>query len=199
MQIGTIELTHDELRLATAIRWMQCDGAVRYWESDHNTDGHADYLNNKPLVPKLLSSLNDRNAIPAIRMKYFIDPAFAVGLHGKSHHQVFERNGSTGLDLIQHPHFLPFLWYFIHGARLPQDIKAEVFDLCTDSLVTIDDVTKTCRRLLRESIRSGRVTYRDYNVRDEFYKLILDCRNDATYAGIVRGHIGRVAREMRRY
>ena len=198
MQIGTIDLTHDELRLATAIRWMQCDGAVRYWESDHHTDGHADYLNNKPLVPKLLTSLNERKAIPAIRVQYFIDPAFAVGLHGKSHQQVFERNGSTGLDLIQHPHFLPFLWYFIHGARLPQEIKVAVADLCADSLATIDDVTKACRRLLREFIKSGRITHRDYNVHDEFHKLILDCRKEAAHAGIVREHVRRVATGMRR-
>lgn len=161
-------------------------------------DTHATYLNNKPLVPELLRSLWNREAIPEIRWRYFADPKLGIGLHGKSHKDIFEQNGSSELDMVTDLHFLPYLWYFIHGARLPQDVKDRMAAECDDVFGSIDTVARTSRSLLRQAVRNGQVTHHDSgNVAEEFYKLILDC-GKTTYAEIVRGDIVRVARETLR-
>lgn len=197
MTIGTIDgLTADELELIDAIDWHQYEGAVRYWAD--RADARSTYLNNRPLVPELLKLLSDRKAIPDIRWRYFADPKLGIGLHGKSHKDIFEGNGSSGLDMITHPHFLPYLWYFIHGSRLPLHIKNQVATACGDSLNRISDVARISRSLLRQAARNGQITHYDAgSVADEFYKLILDC-GQITYADIVRASIVRVARETLR-
>lgn len=60
-----------------------------------------------------------RGAIPAIRVKYFSEPELNTGRGNKSHKEVFESNGTRGDDILEHPHFLKFLKYFIGGPDLP--------------------------------------------------------------------------------
>ena len=138
--------------MANTIEWWQCDNAVKYWR-DFARGDDPDFGKNDELVPALFRALIAREPIPEIRLRYFTDPKLPVGLYGKSHKQIFEKNGTTGLAIYQHPHFLPFLWYFIHGSRLPGEIKAEVSECCNDSLANVTDVIQTCRRLLRDAVR----------------------------------------------
>jgi hypothetical protein len=54
---------------------------------------------------QLLQSLLQRNAIPKSRLQNFAEP-FPRG-RGKSHHDVFVRNGRQGEAIYKHPHFVP--------------------------------------------------------------------------------------------
>ena len=60
----------------------------------------------------------ERQAIPDLRIRYFTDPTLNIGL-SKSRKEVFESNGTSGADILSHPHFLRHLKYFIYGPDLP--------------------------------------------------------------------------------
>jgi hypothetical protein len=65
----------------------------------------------------LLESLNSRGAIPEVRVRNFIDPF--PGGHGKSHKDIFVKNGCSGDAIFEHPHFVSYLRYFMDGPALP--------------------------------------------------------------------------------
>ena len=73
------------------------------------------------MAARLAESLLGRDAIPSIRMAYFIDPEMNAGGRGWSRKAIFERNFSRGREILRHPHFLPILRYFICGPELPEE------------------------------------------------------------------------------
>ncbi|MBY3199622.1 hypothetical protein [Rhizobium laguerreae] len=135
-------------------------------------DGHAIYLANRELIPPLLKSLADRSAIPAQRVAYWTDPKFRTGRMKGAHRDIFARNGSKGIDAYTHPHFIPFLRYFLFGADLPAPVIAEFEQKIGDPRwfggSDIIGLAKETRAIVR------RYNLRHYSHSDEFHKLAID-------------------------
>src|SRR5688572_18811033 len=88
-------------------------------------DGNAVYHRNRAPILALMNSLHDRDAIPHQRLRYFTDPDYKPGRLKGSRQQVFERNGTRGAEIFEHPHFKEYLRYFLFGAELPDNVIAE--------------------------------------------------------------------------
>ena len=193
---GTIDLTPQGEHLISDIRWLHRPGAVGYW---HRGDDQDAYTHNMPLVIRLLDHLQRRDAIPAIRVRYFTDPEFNTARGKKSHRATFEANGSVGHQMLQHPHFLSYLWYFIHPARLPRTVKDHIARLSSAPFADAIETATACRALARQQIRAGRIDpVHDYNVDEEFFKLALDCRMSLSDAYLLRRHVKAVVSQSRR-
>ena len=65
----------------------------------------------------LLESLHSRGAIPEARVHDFTEPY--PGGQGKSHKDVFEKNRRQENAIVEHPHFVSYLQYFMDGPALP--------------------------------------------------------------------------------
>lgn len=105
-----IDLTDEEEALVEAI-----DLRVSHV---HHGEAHTVYRANRRSILELLQSLCDRSAVPEERLKYWNDPDYNSSGRKTSHKRVFERNGRTGEDIYTHPHFVPYLRYFLFGADL---------------------------------------------------------------------------------
>lgn len=77
--------------------------------------GHKRY-SGKP-ARALLESLVTQGAIPEARLRDFTEPF--PGGHGKSHPDIFVSNGCRWDAIFEHPHFVPYLRYFMDGPALP--------------------------------------------------------------------------------
>lgn len=128
-----------------------------------------------PLVNSILS----RKAVPEIRMRYFIDPELNIGLK-KSRKAVFETNGTKGDAIFRHPHFLPYLEYFIYGPQLPDTVIEGFCQLVSNFDAERDEARKFARKMVRQFELNPRVTY------EEFFKLALECGMNVDDARSVR-------------
>ena len=160
-----IELTSDESTLVQAI-------VFRLPHRNHG-EAHAAYLANKHLILALLKSLSGRDAIPTQRLKYWNDPDYIADRRFKTSHKgMFERNGRVGDDIYTHPHFLPYLRYFLFGADLPHS-AIEKFEkkVGNPDWITSGDIIPIgeCARDL-----ARRHNLEKRHASEEFYKLCLD-------------------------
>ena len=103
------------------------------------------------------------NPIPEIRIDYFINPKYNIGTN-KSRKEVFEGNGTKGLDIFYHGHFLAYLKYFIFGPALPSTL---IDEFCTK--LNEDNLPAIARKLVRKYDLNSR------EASEEFYKLCLEC------------------------
>ncbi len=130
------------------------------------------YEGNLEPIPHLLSSLRERNAIPAQRVSYWTDPEFRTGRLKGSREQLFARNGTVGEEAFVQFGFLPMLHYLLFGARLPLAVmaafEAEVGD---PRWVSLDDALDH-GRFARNLVRQYCLNPSDSG--DEFFKLALD-------------------------
>lgn len=159
-----IALTNEEAALVAKIDLRLDHG--------HHEDGHAIYLANCEPIVALLKSLSERSAILAHRLAYWADPKYQTGRVKGSYRDVFARNGSRGREAYTHPHFLPFLRYFLFGADLPpaamEEFEAQIGDPRWFSGSDILSLTKRTRAIVRKyGLRSN-------NDADEFQKLAID-------------------------
>src|SRR4051794_26081027 len=126
---------------------------------------------NAPAVVRLMHMLAKRRAIPEVRVRYWLDPEYQRGRLKGSHKGLFERNNCTGDEIYEHPHFLPYLKYFLFGADLPENViaafKAKVGNPEWLSSSDIVPLTKFARTLARQN----GLTKSDS---EEFFKLSLD-------------------------
>lgn len=111
MRTPDIELTVQERKLFDEIRF----NSTRHEELRHSM---------MPMVA-LSKSLLKRDAIPKVRLLYFTDPERNHGGRGESRQNVFERNGTSGSEILAHPHFMKYLHYFACGPDLPPAVIAE--------------------------------------------------------------------------
>jgi hypothetical protein len=176
---GKIELTEGEQELLAKINL----------EPDpHDRDT---YEANKAAVPELMASLIKRNAIPNHRVQYFTNPDYHFGSTKGAYKDVFERNGTKGREIFEHPHFLKFLRYFLFGASLPEDAIREFAERVRGlEPITSDDVQDLWD--LAKDL-SNKYRLEPVNFADEFFKLALDCALPLMHAR----HIRRVVRKMR--
>lgn len=127
----------------------------------------------------LADSILTRKIVPEVRVRYFTDPALNIGLK-KSRKQVFEANGTKGEAILRHPHFLPYLEYFIFGPQLPAAVIDEFWQLFWDFDEERDEACKFAHNMTRQF---------DLNPReacDEFFKLALECGMNVADARSVR-------------
>lgn len=139
---------------------------------DSHEEGRAAYLANRAPILGLLRSLRERDGIPEERVRYWLDPEYNTGRLKSSHKGVFERNGRRGDEIYEHPHFVPYLRYFLFGAELPRPVMAAFEEAVGNpEWVTSGDIVpmgKHARGLAREY----RLDRRD--AAEEFFKLCLD-------------------------
>jgi hypothetical protein len=105
-------------------------------------------------------------------LKYWDDPRYRQGRIKASHKGVFERNGCTGADIYTHPHFIPFLRYFLFGADLPEAvISAFEETVGNPQWVTSSDIVPIGKSA-RDLARRRHLDKTDASA--EFFKLCLD-------------------------
>ena len=160
-----IELTSEEAELFGGI-----DLHVSHLNHE---EAHATYEANKRPILVLLQSLSNRDAIPEQRLNYWTDPAYNTDRRLKvSNKGLFERNGCTDQAIYTHPHFLPYLRYFLFGADLPDAVIVKFEEqVGNPDWVTSGDILpigKRARYLARQ-YRLNRT-----HAPEEFYKLCLD-------------------------
>ncbi|QCM12961.1 hypothetical protein CFBP6625_21570 [Agrobacterium tumefaciens] len=159
-----IGLTYDEKALVEQID-------LRDNHPNH-TEGHAAYLKNKELIPVLLKSLAERQAVPQSRRSWWSDIKYNPGRIKASRKGEFERNGRRGEEIYTHPHFVTHLRYFLYGADLPDAVvvafEAQVGD---PRYVTSSDVVPL-GKLARDLTRNHGLDKHD--AADEFFKLGID-------------------------
>lgn len=109
-----------------------------------------------------------------------MEPEFFPGGRGKSHMNVFERNGTAGNEILRHPNFHKYLQYFIEGPTLPTKTVAQ-FSAFIDSLggVSGDDILEL-RNLVRRLTRESGLN--PHNAAEEFFKLALEFGASAAIA-----------------
>lgn len=144
---------------------------LRVSHSNHD-EGHAGYNANKEPILALLSSLSERKGVPAQRLSYWNDPRYNYGRIKASRKGLFERNGCTGADIYTHPHFVPYLRYFLFGADLPDAVIIKFEEkVGNPQWVTSSDIVPI-GKFARDFTRQHRLDVSD--APDEFFKLCLD-------------------------
>jgi hypothetical protein len=114
-----------------------------------------------------------RGAIPKVRLLYFTDPERNPGGRGKSRQDVFERNGTSGPEILAHPNFMKYLEYFVCGPSLPLEVIAEFKEAARFSgHLTGGDVDDLIPKA-RTAVRLAQLA--PYEASDEFHKLVLEC------------------------
>jgi hypothetical protein len=112
-----------------------------------------------------------------------------TGGRGKSRQQVFESNGTAGDDIFRHPHFLPYLKYFLFGPDLPH----ETIDCFRQAVADCGNITSGDIGPLCELARSlARQQGAERDLAEEFFKLALECGLDSSDAREVRDSVKRI-------
>lgn len=146
---------------------------------------HDDWERNSEIAAALTKSLLDRKAIPAQRLKYFVDPDYRTGRMKGSRFDIFKRNGRDFEDTIRHSNFLKHLRYFVFGANLPEPILSsfsQAIKDCGEYVSSGDayDLSRNARTLYRQSGLE-----REFAA-DEFFKLSIDLGVSASEAMSIR-------------
>lgn len=139
LTLNTIELTERERVLLDQIDFD--------WQSHES--GQRSCKAAALLMPLLLK----RDAIPERRLRYFDDPELNKGT--RSRMQIFEGNGTSGTEIFAHGNFLRHLRYFIHGAALPDIVKAQMAKLVGDPSNFTGEDLEPVRKLARQLARSS--------------------------------------------
>lgn len=158
-------------------------------EFDYERLTPESYMSNSEVAAALTRSLFDRRAVPDQRMKYFIDPAYKPGRIKGSHRDLFRRNKNTDEEMIRHVHFLPYLYYFICGSKLPKDAKdrfREQVSRC--GRVSSSDAIPLAKFARAETRVSGLVPH---EAAEEYFKLSLDCGIWISYALHIRDYVNK--------
>ncbi len=157
-EVQTVKLTAEEQALFDAICWDLDELGKK--------DDRIDHLEK---MGELAEALLERDAIPKVRVAYFADPEMNVGGYGKSREQVFEKNGTSGRDILRHPHFMAYLRYFIYGPDLPKDTIRGFCKIIEDDAGTSGMVLDQIRALVRKEVRDKGLN--PGHAADEFFKL----------------------------
>jgi hypothetical protein len=152
--------------------------------------GHDQLRSSLAPMAELTALLLDRNAIPEIRLRYFTDPDCNPGGRGKSRQDIFEKNGTSGDEILEHPNFLGYLDYFVFGPKLPIGVIQQFREMARFSgHLTVGDVNDLMPGA-RAAVRSAQLD--PSHAADEMYKLALECGAMPSSAEIIRDTIRRV-------
>ena len=148
-----------------------------------------------PMVA-LTESLLKRGAVPEVRKLYFTDPERNPGGRGKSRQEVFEGNGTVGAEILAHPSFLPYQYYFIHGPKLPHATILSFKEAAAFSGYLsghdIQELTPKAKATVKE------LGLEPHAAADEFHKLALECGAMPSSAATLRQNIRTVRLSQRR-
>ena len=148
-------------------------------EWDHRRDDSDAFNLNAELVAQLMGRLVKCKAIPDQRLKYFVDPEYRTGRIKGSHRDLFIRNGRSDDEIVRHPHFLPFLRYFVCGPDLPSTVVSEFREAAQRCGQVSGSDALELGSLARKQVRAYGLASQD--AAEEYIKLALDC-------GIYVGH-----------
>lgn len=144
-------------------------------------------IHNGALACELTKLLQDRDAIPQHRWEYFINPDYNIGGRGKSRYDVFRENLRSGQDICEHPHFLPYLRYFVLGPDLPKSVlHAFTWAVKECGTVTSGDLLPLGNLANKLTKKLG--VARD-TAREEFFKLVLEFGVQPNSARTIRDQI----------
>lgn len=149
-------------------------------------NSHEEIRNSLAPMEALASSILERGAVPAVRIAYFTDPELNIGGRGKSRQDIFEKNGTSGDEVLRHPHFLKHLKYFIYGPDLPSEAVAKFKSKAYDGHLTgsdVVDLTVYARSCVRQNGLDP------YNAAEEFFKLAVECGAMPGFAANLRNSI----------
>lgn len=158
MRDPDIALTSEEQALFLKIRFD--------WRS------HEELRGSLAPMESLASSILERGVVPEVRIAYFTDPKLNLGGRGKSRQEIFEKNGTSGDEILRHPHFLKHLEYFVCGPDLPAEAiekfkcEASGGHLSGSDII---DLTPYCRSCVRQN------RLEPHRAADEFFKLAVEC------------------------
>lgn len=168
-----ITLTPKELELLAKINFN--------WKS------HDELRDSLEPMEALAFSILGRGVVPQVRLAYFTEPNCNPGARGKSRQEIFEKNGTSGEEIMRHPHFLKYLEYFIFGPDLPTDainkFKKESF---FSGYLTGSDVNGLTA-YARSCVRQNRLD--PHQAGEEFFKLALECGAMPGFAETVRNSV----------
>lgn len=85
-----------------------------------------------------------------------------------------------GESILRHPHFLPYLQYFIYGSQLPSKIIDEIWHLASDFDLDQVEIRKFTRNMRRQFELNPR------KPSEEFFKPALECGMDVDDARSAR-------------
>lgn len=144
---------------------------------------HEELRNSLAPMEALASSILERGVVPEVRIAYFTDPDFNPGGQGKSRQDVFEKNGTSGDEILRHPHFLKHLEYFVCGPDLPaaaiNKFKSESASRnLSDS--DVNDLTPYARACVRQNHLTP------HHAAEEFFKLAVECGATTGFAENLR-------------
>ncbi len=131
----------------------------------------------------LASALLNRGAVPEIRLAYFTEARYNIGMK-RSRREVFEDNGTRGEAILEHGHFLPILRYWIHGPNLPNETMTGFCALADDGTLTSGMQLDRLREYARQQTRQRGLDPKAAS--EEFYTLALECGLDDHVARSVR-------------
>ncbi|HBO4529608.1 TPA: hypothetical protein L4U56_003962 [Pseudomonas aeruginosa] len=143
------------------------------------------------LVPmeSLAASVLQRGGVPERRVSYFTDPEFNPASRGKSRRDIFEKNGTSGNEILKHPNFLKYLEYFICGPDLPSTVLEKFKSESRSGHLSgsdLNDLTPYARSCVRQYLLEPR------HAAEEFFKLAVECGAMPGYAENLRKSVGAV-------
>jgi len=133
---------------------------------------HEELRNSLTPMEALASSILERNVVPEVRVAYFTEPDFNPTGRGKSRQDIFENNGTSGAEILKHPHFLKHLEYFICGPQLPKTVIEKFRNTADSSHLTGSDIVDL-GPYARSCVRQHRLD--PQHASEEFFKLAVEC------------------------
>ncbi len=176
--IGQIQLTEDESALLQQI------------DFDPPSHDHDVHLVNSKRVAKLMDSLVKRNGMPQHRVSWFTDPDYKRGRLKGSRQEMFERNGTRGSEIFEHPNFLTRLRYLVFGAELPSSVVRRFSDFVQRYQPIGSDDVGDLLKLTKDLANEFRI--QPHKASEEFFKLALDCGVHLMWAQYLDEHVGKM-------
>ena len=173
MRVPDIELTATEQDLLAQISF--------------GKSGHDQIRRSIMPMVALSESLLRRGGIPSVRRLYFTDPERNPTGRGKSRQQVFEKNGTSGAEILAHPHFLPYLEYFVFGPKLSEKIIHQFKNASSFSGYLTGGDVNDLSPVARAVVRADRLN--PHEAAEEFHKLVLECGGMPSSAAMIRASI----------
>ena len=148
----------------------------------------AELLSSSPYSGKaahaLLKSLSTRGVIPEARVRDFTEPF--PGGRGKSHQDIFVKNGCSADAIFEHPHFVSYLRYFMDGPALPASTVEGFREILIEDSGTSSMVMDQLCKFVRAETRKLKLQ-RDV-AREEFWRLAQEA--EYSHANAVREAAG---------
>jgi hypothetical protein len=173
MREPDIVLTEEELTLLPRVNF--------------RTKSHDDLRSSLEPMSLLANCILGRGAVPEVRIAYFTDPDFHPGGRGKSRKDVFQRNGTSGDEILCHPNFLKYLEYFIFGPDLPAPVVEKFRSEASFSGHLTGGDINDLAPYARSCVRSYGLA--PHYAAEEFYKLAAECGAMPTFAETIRNSV----------